>query len=284
MSRRLGWATFDGWTCPKPTAPALDWRAVDAICLAARGSVKDDLGDFHSVLKEWDARLVELGGDSSATDWSTFRPLRLSREEDWSDWLDHLLRSSQTGIFAASLFQPPKLPAEYFQSPKALREVYAGNYRADLVIEWSGGAATHLEVKVGDTQFEKTFPTAQALRKKYGQMASMKAWSDYILLPSESEEDWQVCVEKMAPLYPEIRISPITWEDVARSLRKAMWSPGEQVLWRAWAYAFLGSVEQVILGLPIRAVAMPDTPSLSYLLAARRRSRLMRMGAEKDER
>lgn len=278
---KSGWAVFDGWTCPKATPRTADWVAVDAIVSAAHGSVAADHKASSLWEKEWDARLAEFGGDSSVVDWSTFRPLRLSREEDWSDWLDHLLRTSDSGIFASSLFQPTTLLPEDFRTPRARREVFAGDYRADLVIDWVGGSTTHLEVKIGVKHFEKTFPTAQALRQKDARLASTKTWSDFILLPSENEEDWQVCAEKMASMY-DIRISPLTWDDVARSLRKALWcGAGERALWRAWAYAFLGAIEQLILRLPIRTASVSNTTPLHYLLAARRRSRLMRIGAEK---
>jgi hypothetical protein len=65
--RRIGWDAALAW------APAFE-RLIDVGAKA-----------LGLALERWDERLRDLGGDPAREDWSRFRPLRLSREEDWSD-------------------------------------------------------------------------------------------------------------------------------------------------------------------------------------------------------
>src|SRR5262245_31500794 len=102
------WSVFHGWKPPSnPIHPHPVWRVFRQwISDAERGRVglQERLNELRG---EWSKRLAGLGGDPGACDWSSFRPLRLSREEDWSDWLTHLIQESQEGEFARFLFEMP---------------------------------------------------------------------------------------------------------------------------------------------------------------------------------
>ncbi len=203
---------------------------------------------YEKLLKQWDEHLDEFGGDPSALDWHTFRPLRLRREEDWSDWLAWLLEKSREGQFAWTLFgNEGDRPEEFFCRPEARREELSEDRerRGDLVLIWGRILGIHAEVKVGDKQFEKTYETGRKLQALHEQQVS--EWKDFILIPAESRPAWDESVRHDRGGLGEVHV--ISWEDVACALRKCLWSGREPVAWRAWAWSFCGAIEQSLLGL-----------------------------------
>jgi len=89
--------------CGKCGYPLPDWQVFDYL-FSAHSAVTDGYyTEFDKLIEKWDSELAEFGNDPTRTDWSRFRPLRLSREEDWSDWLAYLIERSDKGVFAQSL-------------------------------------------------------------------------------------------------------------------------------------------------------------------------------------
>ena len=131
------------------------------------------------MLKSSNDKLKHLNGDPINHDWNDFRPLRLSREEDWSDWLAFLIQRSNGG-FNKVLLERPGISAVDYRGPKVEREVLSNGYRSDIIILWNNGYADHIEVKVGDPGLGKTHGTSAAMRRKYG--SRIKGWHDWILL------------------------------------------------------------------------------------------------------
>jgi hypothetical protein len=203
--------------------------------------------ELAKLAAEWDQRLGQLGGDPCTRPWSTFRPLRLGREEDWSDWLAHLLETSRTGSFAAALFEASTDPLALAE-PKVEREEVVQTAdqarRADLRIAWTTGAVTHVEVKVGDRSFEKTFDTALALRDAH---RGVTQWTDFILLPEDDRDEW-LSEAQTHSLARKVEIRTLTWRDVSLALRRTLLAGGDDATWSAWAVAFCGAVEQTLLG------------------------------------
>jgi hypothetical protein len=213
----------------------------------------------------WHEALHELGGDPSIRDWTKFRCLRRDTELDWSDWLAQLIEDSTTGRFASALFgrfEAARLSASY-ALPLVLREVPQEGYRADVVIEWANDSTyTHIEVKVGDPNLDKTLETALALQRREH---PRRARSDYILVLPEQSEAWSQACERVAGMAKRVR--QLTWTDVAWALRQALASPDrEPVHWRVWAHAFCGAIEQQLLRLP----SGPLTPAWLRGLKAER--------------
>lgn len=104
------------------------------------------------------------------------RPLHVDREEDWSDWVQHFIATSTTGIFSWLLFNRSDLPGpEPCIGASVLREDVIDDRRADLVIAWGNATRTHVEIKVGDRAFAKTAETASKLEQKY----PAPRWSHY---------------------------------------------------------------------------------------------------------
>jgi hypothetical protein len=97
------------------------------------------------LLARWDSALGALGGDPARDQWEHFRPLRLSREEDWSDWLAYLLRTPDGFRIADTLF-PPAQHSGLVEDVRREESVLDGGRRADLVLLWSDNRASHVEV------------------------------------------------------------------------------------------------------------------------------------------
>jgi len=263
------WALFDSFRLPGRPAPlpprcsvfdgferpqrSKSWQGIQMLVDLARAYATEKLRDLPGLLDRWDKKLEELGGDPSKTDWSGFRPLRLECEGDWSDWLQHFIKTSETGAFSEQLLSRVGLAHTIaYASPKVDREHVAQDRRADLVIKWADGSLTSVEVKVGDQGFAKTADTAAKLERKHP-----GSWTHYLLLPSTDLGRWK---EIELPAQPPIHF--ITWDEVALALRRSLWRREESPLWRAWAHGFCGLVEQKMLGIP---TGIDRTDSLSTM-------------------
>jgi hypothetical protein len=246
MGRRspTNWSVADGWTPPPRVAGAVPrWSVVEPLQARLR-TLTDELARVLTTsVAAWDARLSDLGGDPSRHDWSSFRPLRLSREEDWSDWLAHLIEHDASGRFTARLFGASADEASVWKATRCEREYVVEDYRADLLID-RASSWVHLEVKVGDLSFAKTAATGEAARRR---REGSDCSGDYVLLPAEHVALWHLEAEDSACSEVGVR----TWTDVAQALRESLVELEQQTVpWRAWAWAFLGAVEQHLLEFP----------------------------------
>ena len=228
---------------PNATSTPPGWEVIDEFIGAYANVFEEQYSKLDRLLNEWDHALETFGNDPTHIDWSHFRPLRLTREEDWADWLAFLIERSITGTLACSLFHEEGVSPDNYVLPQAVdREVSHGEYRADLIIKWSSGRHAHLEVKVGDEHLQKTFETSRVMRIAHGQ--SLENWSNYILLLSHQLPDWHE-IQHDDPGEPPVAV--LTWIDVSIALRKALLSQ-ENVMWKSWAYCFLGCIEQKLVG------------------------------------
>ena len=268
-----GWEVFNGWDSIRTPDPALpDWQTFDDLFDAYSAVVDGYYTEFDKLIEQWDGELAEFGNDPTRTDWSRFRPLRLSREEDWSDWLAYLTERSDTGVFAQCLLGIPALKQSDYGLPLSVdREVSYGRYRADIVVQWSDGSHTHIEVKVGDEDLGKTGATGREMRSHYGQ--SERKWTNFILLLSEQIEEWDE-LDHDEPGEPPVKV--LTWADVSIALRRALRSD-EKVLWRAWAYSFLGAIEQRLVRFPGHRLESRPIENLE------RKIRIMKKGLEHEQ-
>jgi hypothetical protein len=87
------WAFLEEFFFPDSS----DWNAVITLAAAFRRFNEAYLSTVRALVARWDDALHGVGGDPLRENWARFRPLRRSREEDWSDWLAYLLESSRTG-------------------------------------------------------------------------------------------------------------------------------------------------------------------------------------------
>lgn len=268
------WEFLVEWRAPSRGIAERTWDPVVEWAAAARDSATGAERELTRHVRDWE-RWLEPLGEVSAQDWREFRPLRLDREEGWSDWLAHLFARSSTGRFARELLQGhPNLRAvSEYAALQVQREVMTdgGERRADILIEWPDAAA-HIEVKAGDRSFEKTGETGRLLEASYGRG---RAWADLILLLPRDVSTWRA--ERREP---ESRvIGEVTWRDVAVALRRALRSADETLHWRTWAHAFCGAVEQRLLGCEPRAV-VEERSSLERLASALTQLDVMKMAEE----
>ena len=192
-------------------------------------------------LEIWNEKLESLGGDPSFINWRRFRPLQMDREEDWSDWLAHLIEKSKTGYFSRALFRLSSPMCG--EAVTVDREIEHDGYRADLIIKCGNGSHIHVEVKTGDPNLEKTYETARKMRKHY--RSRWTSWADFILLLESQVAQWKEIKDTSAEIIPYL-----TWENVAIALRRSLLFSSEPVPWKSWAYAFLGAIEQILLNHP----------------------------------
>lgn len=236
------WRFLDTWRVEQPGARA-SWARAELWIAAAADSAARAEHDLAGHVRSWN-RWLEPLGEVSKRDWTEFRPLRLEREEAWSDWLAHLFAESSTGSFARELLGDHLAVTgpSGGSAPQVQREVLTeGNERrADLLLEWPGAMA-HIEVKAGDHSFEKTCETGRLLRALHGRG---RPWADFILLPPGDVQAWRTACS--GPEFGNIVV--LTWLDVAVALRRAMVRGAESLHWNTWAHAFCGAVEQKLLG------------------------------------
>lgn len=245
------WQIFEGMFQKAEPLKAYSWAEVNSEWESSFDELLNELKAEHLRLLKLSNRSLKIfGGDPSSKDWSTFRPLRLSREEDWADWLIQLFQSSESGSFAFHLFnREDSLKQKYIRPLKTRRELTDKSlrYRADIIINWEEEEWTHIEVKIGDSNLKKTYPTSEVFRNQFG--VSVQNWKNYILLLDEQLSDWE---NVSSNNNDDIIIESITWTDIAIALRKSIHAD-ESLTWKVWAYSFLGAIEQSLLHLTFTA-------------------------------
>lgn len=277
----MDWSFVEVFKAPVSTSVAKtrqvsempDWDSADEISDALRKAADQIQARLKDTLARWDTKLAQLGGDPQRREWQHFRPLRLRREEDWSDWLAHLLAASKSGQLGYKLFGQivgSKGQGD-FSRPEVKREVAVGNRRADIVLVTRDRVVIHVEVKIWDDQFEKTAETSALVADAYpGTM-----WRNVLLAPEAPKE---------GKLFDEhrtgVKIEPMVWAHVASSIRAVLAgadSDAEEISWRVWAWSFVGCIEQKILGFNATMRGSAQSPSLALRLLHH-----LRQGEEND--
>jgi len=229
---------------------------------------KEDLDDLFDKMKKikddgiWSKNTIfkqdPLDFETSENNWKETNPeagpLRSNQEENWSQWLAHLIRSS-SGEFRKELFgekfngSPIKVKCE-----KHLHHEEEHDRRVDIIVEFEDKAIS-IEVKKGDTHYEKTTDTVELTGKEYKKVGIEEAkWCHYLLLPEDKRVNLDSVrfVDSKAGEEPQIKegwkgIELITWREVSKSLRRALISGNETSLhWQASAFLFISLIEQKI--------------------------------------
>lgn len=239
-----------------------NWVGLEELTKSLNPLKKEYSNELEEILKRSQSNLDKKKLTEPAdTDWSTFRPLNRDNENNWSDWLAHILETAPTGYFAKELFNDHEILEDY-KNPEVQRETgiqryendqSGKDYRTDILIHWKNKSKhIHIEVKKYDSNFEKTFPTSKSVNEFLNHNAK-----HFILIPEENKSR---CIKefeklKQEPEYSEITINIITWDQVAHSLRKTILNEEITDLnkkyneWNVWACSFLGCIEQKLLWL-----------------------------------
>lgn len=254
---------------PRPTPRAsLDWADIAVLEAAATRECQPEIDRALVLCDRWRERPGGLEAPSDQ-DWGRFRPLRLTREEDWSDWLAFILEKGPESMRRALLGAGT--------APKSVRrEVAAGGYRADVVLEFDSSSVS-IEVKLDDRDLAKTFDCCSML-----EAAETGRWAHFILLPEDRLDEWHSLV-KRGPRAPD-RVTPRTWTELALAIRRCLWRAEGTLAWRAWAVAYCGAIEQTILDLPCRdALTLETSHPLAAFSRAARLAAHLALGMEDDD-
>jgi hypothetical protein len=241
---KTAWGVFNDWTYQPVFEINLliqGWQVFPPLFRSFEKCYAFEKKEILGLLEVWNEKLEMYGGDPSFKNWRRFRPLPMDREEDWSNWFAHLIESSKTGFFSRVLFGLSSLREG---SPVTVdREPEHDGCRADLVIKYGNGSHLHVEVKTGDPNLEKTYGTARKMKEYY--RSGRTSWADFILILDSQVSQWIEIKDSDAG-----KISYRTWGNVAIALRRSLLFSNESVLWKSWAYAFLGAIEQKLLNHP----------------------------------
>ena len=235
------------------------WTAVDDLWDGYADHQQTDLAELQELMavlsNAWTDGSSQFDADPLSTNWrpeSKYEgPLRTNiDEEDWSQWLAHLLRTS-TGEFAQAFLGTPNRPPD-----RVRREVVffgeQSNRRADILVEYEDTAVS-IEVKNGDDHYGKTPHTAGLIERH-----DDRDWSHILLLQKDRlprlrqtfEENLDLSEEE-APTIRSDQSADIDvryWQDVSRVLRRMLLDGSEpDSHWEASAYLFITLIEQRVL-------------------------------------
>jgi hypothetical protein len=246
-----------------------NWDSADVMSVALQKAAAQIQERLNETMARWEVKLRQLGGDPQRREWQRFRPLRLQREEDWSDWLAYLLATSKSGQFGYKLFRDivGSKRQDDFSYPEVEREVVVGNRRADIVLVAGDRdrVGIHVEVKIWDRQFEKTGETSALVADTFvPKRGRVTEWHNVLLVPEDTGKG-AVFDEH----HPGVEVEPMVWTRVAGSIRAVFAGAdagAEDISWRVWAWSFVGCIEQKILGFNVSTLRPAQSPSLALRL------------------
>jgi hypothetical protein len=237
------------------------WATIDKFWDRYAEQQQDDLRELQELMGDLRETWVNGGShfaeDPLTVNWRSESqyegPLRATiHEEDWSQWLAHLLRTS-SGPFVRELLGTPN------RSPTRVRRevVFFGESsqrRVDILVEFDS-LGVSIEVKQGDEQYGKTPETADLVEQN-----DRREWSHVLLLQKHKlprlKQTFKDEIDRSAADSPLIRsdqapdIDIQYWQDVSSVLRRMLLDRREpNSHWQASAYLFITLIEQRILGL-----------------------------------
>ena len=242
-----------------------EWWAELGACWEAYNEARsDDVSDLYQILAESDALWEQRHGPFDADPLSadidqTGHPFNLDREEAWSDWLAQLLRAD-SGEFHYEMFDRKCDDSRRQVKREAHLQNPGGKDRYADILSLCDSEQISIEVKIGDTNLEKTTDTTALIEDQhYGE------WQHYLLLPEQDtwavRESFDVEVadtdgERDAiPSDGSDEVAILYWSDVSRALRTVLLDENTQSPhWSASAYLFCSRIEQNSLGLTSRPV------------------------------
>jgi hypothetical protein len=247
------WATIDGFWDGYATqqAPALEQLRNLLTAVRDRWRAGASVFDADPLTANWQASGPAAGPLRSTVD-----------EEDWSQWLAHVLQSS-SGPFVTALLELPEHAPETVRREVVFSDADTTR-RIDILVEYPE-AAVSIEVKNGDTNYGKTPETARLIEQESG-----RDWTHVLLLRRRNRAqlehtfgDRLVAEEPQRPRIESEAAPPVEvcyWEDVSHALRRMLTGGHEpDSHWQASAYLFVTLIEQRILNLHSADFIDPET-------------------------
>lgn len=237
------------------------WRELDSWWNVYEDVSTENARELRTVLEQsndiWAASKSRFDADPLATNWTahsnTRGPLRPNQEENWSQWLAHLLRGSD-GVLLGELFGD-----SYDSVPESVeREVYlpdtdAPDRYADILV-FDDNRGISIEVKKGDEHYGKTTHTAGLVEEHFAH-----DWTHTLLVPEFKRpalhSAFDDAIETGTDGQSEIQsdqsgpISVLFWREISEAIRRAILNETTvSPHWEASAYLFCTLVEQKLLG------------------------------------
>ncbi|WP_276260598.1 hypothetical protein [Haloglomus litoreum] len=212
---------------------------------------------------EWAQSEAPFNTDPLSVDLTDERfrrgPLQPSNELGWSNWLARLLNPS--GDFVSELFdsEMSEPPNEVLREER-VPDTDGGHWRPDILLLGAENGIS-IEVKLDDTNYEKTSDTAARVEEEYQD----RAWTHVLLLPKNKrgrlESIVEPPVERSSDGLPRVHwerpgtVRVMYWRDVTAALRSLLLR-GAIVddHWAANAYLFCTVAEQQRVGFQPRPV------------------------------
>lgn len=235
------WQTLDSW-----------WQRYDTLRTEAAQALQAELQHSDD---RWQRSNSRFDVNPLSTDWRTHQrtrgPLRPNQEENWSQWLAHLLRGAD-GLLLGELFG-----GQYSQLPRRVeREAHLPGEESDRyadILVFFGGQGISIEVKKGDEHYEKTTHTATLTEDTHAH-----DWTHILLLPKYKYPALRGSVKESLSEpdtgRPRIHsdqsgdIDVVFWREVSGAIRSVLL--GDVTLpphWEASAYLFCTLIEQKLL-------------------------------------
>lgn len=241
-----GWAELDVW-----------WRTYSE---AQQEDIEELLAALDVADERWAAGPSQFDTDPLSADWQTplgsTGPIRLGREEDWSYGLAHLFRSG-SGVLIDELFSTAHegTPVSVETEAHLLGGSETTRYE-DILINYQGSGIS-IEVKIDDTNLEKTVETAALVERHHS-----GDWTHVLLLPAyqhpKLRDTFGENLTKPATGPPIITATPFdnreievqvrNWQEISTGLRAILRRNDElSPHWAASAYVVCTLIEQRIL-------------------------------------
>lgn len=230
------------------------WETYSEVRRAEVSELTDLLEDLEEIWRRSNSRFEE---DPLTANWTEQRhtrgPLRPNQEENWSQWLAHLLRAS-SGEFTRELF------GNVFPDPPVAveREVHlpdtdAPDRYADILLFYADRGIS-IEVKKGDEHYQKTTHPAGLVEDQYD-----RNWTHILLVPkyktSTLHQTFEDSIDEregdrlMVRSEQSDSILVLYWQDISKVIRNTLCSDVKlNPHWEASAYLFCTLIEQTILG------------------------------------
>jgi len=234
-----------------------DWEEIDPWWKVHAREQQEELVELYKLMEDlsekWMRSDSRFDQDPLTVDWSESSnetgPLNTGREENWSDWLAHLIRSSP-GYFIRELFvEEFDSKPKFVKREKAFQDEEESDRRADILLYFEDKGIS-IEVKLDDVNYGKTGHTAHLIEQR-----DDRDWTHFLLLPKYNEEvlknvfgsniRWS---EDPRPMILSDRYSDVEvmyWKDVSLALRRTLlYGDSLTPHWEASAYLFITLIEQ----------------------------------------
>lgn len=212
-------------------------------------------GLFSQVDQRWEQSASRFESGPLGVDWTAndpmAGPLWTRQEENWSQWLGHLIRTGPDSFLDALFGESLTGQPDTVLREKLLTHPSKTNRYPDI-LAFQGGRGVSIEVKKGDEAYGKTLDTAELIERRYP-----REWTHLLLLPRRKQtalsETFENQLEDPSGERPTIRaersndILVLYWEEVSSTIRSVLKETVSlDTHWEASAYLFATLIEQKI--------------------------------------